>query len=247
MGLNRFWGLIRSFRLYYGSIEKRRQMDRFYAQFVRRGALCFDIGSHVGNRIGCWRRLGARVVAVEPQPDCVRFLRWTYGGDSAVSIDPHAVGRRDERVRMLVSSRTPTVSTLSPEWIEEVRKDPRFSWVNWDRTIDVEMITLDRLIVRYGEPSFCKIDVEGLETDVLSGLSRPLPALSFEYIPAAISRALACIDLLSDLGRYVFRHSEAESMCWRSSRWMRAEEMKAVLERLPFHSASGDVYARLGW
>ncbi len=47
----------------------------FYGEFVRPGDLAFDIGAHVGDRIGSFRRLGARVVAVEPQPALVRTLR----------------------------------------------------------------------------------------------------------------------------------------------------------------------------
>ena len=47
-------------------------MDALYARFVRPGDLAFDIGSHVGDRIGSFRRLGARVVALEPQPLCAR-------------------------------------------------------------------------------------------------------------------------------------------------------------------------------
>ena len=37
------------------------------------------------------------------------------------------------------------------------------------------------MISRFGAPDFCKINVEGLELEVLRGLSRPVPALSFEY------------------------------------------------------------------
>ncbi|MCK4784435.1 MAG: FkbM family methyltransferase [Desulfobacteraceae bacterium] len=32
------------------------------------------------------------------------------------------------------------------------------------------------------EPAFCKIDVEGDEFDVLQGLSRPIKAISFEFV-----------------------------------------------------------------
>ena len=45
------------------------------------------------------------------------------------------------------------------------------------------MTTLDTLVAEYGEPAFCKIDVEGFEVEALKGLSRPLRALSFEYGP----------------------------------------------------------------
>ena len=49
-------------------------MDRLYGSFIRSGDLVFDVGAHVGDRVASFRRLGARVVAVEPQPTMVRAL-----------------------------------------------------------------------------------------------------------------------------------------------------------------------------
>ncbi len=58
----------RSVVTYHGDPEKRAAMDALYGRFVRPGGLAFDIGSHVGDRVASFRRLGARVVALEPQP-----------------------------------------------------------------------------------------------------------------------------------------------------------------------------------
>ena len=72
-------GIIRSLRIYYGDRSRAAAMDRLYGGFVRRGDLVFDIGAHVGDRIASFRRLGARVVAVEPQPAMVKVLKLLYG------------------------------------------------------------------------------------------------------------------------------------------------------------------------
>ena len=62
-------GSLRSLRIYYGDAAARAAaMDGLYCRFVKPGDLVFDIGAHVGDRIAAFRRLGARVVAVEPQP-----------------------------------------------------------------------------------------------------------------------------------------------------------------------------------
>ena len=67
--------LKRSLEVYYGDPQRDAAMDRLYATFLKSGDLAFDIGSHVGDRIGAFRRCGARVVALEPQPDCARVIR----------------------------------------------------------------------------------------------------------------------------------------------------------------------------
>src|SRR6476620_1541006 len=79
-------GVARSLRMYYGDSARRAAMDRLYGEFVRSGDLVFDIGAHVGDRTACFRRLGARVVAVEPQPDCAALLRSEFGADGQVEV-----------------------------------------------------------------------------------------------------------------------------------------------------------------
>ena len=80
------YGVARSLAIYYGRPWRFAVMDRFYARFIQPGDLCFDLGAHVGNRVRSWRTLGARVVAVEPQPALVRVLTLLHGRDQAVSI-----------------------------------------------------------------------------------------------------------------------------------------------------------------
>src|SRR5207245_1510417 len=92
-------GVLRSIRIYYGNRERRTAMDQLYARFIQPGDLVFDIGAHVGDRIASFRRLGARVVAVEPQPALVRILKLLYGRDCAVTIEPVAVGRSGGEVK----------------------------------------------------------------------------------------------------------------------------------------------------
>ena len=120
--------------------------------------------------------------------------------------------------------------------------------MRWDTSVSVSVTTLDRLIAEYGRPAFCKIDVEGYELEVLRGLSQPLPALSFEYIPAAMETALGCIERLGELGAYAFNWKPAalgESYRLQSASWLSPDAMVAQLKSLPPDGASGDVYARL--
>jgi|GEM_PF-2224461 len=65
--LTRTAAIDRSFDIYYRDRQRTARMDALNAAFVGQGCLAFDIGAHVGDRTGSFSRLGASVVALEPQ------------------------------------------------------------------------------------------------------------------------------------------------------------------------------------
>jgi hypothetical protein len=137
------------------------------------------------------------------------------------------------------------VTTAAAAWREARGREPDFSHVRWERRIDVDVTTLDALIERYGMPAFVKIDVEGAEPSVLAGLSRPVPALAFEYLPRALDYARDCLTRVSALGRYEFNWSSGESYRLEAGRWLTAAELAAALQTPAAQRRPGDVYARL--
>ncbi|MFP4484814.1 MAG: FkbM family methyltransferase, partial [Spirochaetaceae bacterium] len=239
------WGMLRTLLIYYGIPLRQRRLRRLYSLFIRPGDVAFDIGAHVGNRVRAWRALGAWAVAVEPQPSCLKVLRALYGRSPRIHIEPVAVGASEGSLVLYICDDYPTLSTVSPDWINQVTQVETFSHINWNRRVDVPVRTLDSLIAQYGHPSFVKIDVEGHEPQVLSGLSRAVPALSFEFLPASIQGALTCIDMVEALGDYEYNYAMVETARLREPAWVSAEAMREILRRMPPTGPSGDVYARL--
>lgn len=244
MQLAKTYGMLRSLAVYYGQFWRRGRLESFYSQFLQPGDLAFDIGSHVGNRTRAWRRMGVRVVAVEPQPDFFRLLQRLFGRDPEVALEACGVASRSGQGTLFISSATPTVSTCTASFVEEASTAERFSSVRWDEERAVDLCTLEQLIERHGLPRFCKIDIEGGEEEALQGLQTAIPALSFECVGAMSTRAQRCVDRLEELGSYEYRYSRLETMQWLQSRWLTAAEMKEFLGQMPENARAGDVYAR---
>jgi FkbM family methyltransferase len=196
----------------------------------------------VGDRIGSFRRLGARVVALEPQPLCARAIRALYGGDPEVTLVEAACSDRPGRLTLRINSANPTVSTASADFIGAADGAGGWEGQVWDEEIEVAATTLDALIARFGVPAFAKIDVEGLEDAVLAGLSQGLPALSFEFTTIQRDVALRCLDRLAALGAYGFDIALGESQALTFGRWVSKDEMAARIAALPHAANSGDVY-----
>lgn len=240
--LRRKLGLLRSVAIYNLKPLNRRRLRDFYRPLVKPGDLCFDVGAHVGNRTRAWLELGARVVSVEPQPVCIERLRREFSGYARWRLCPQAIGEHPGSATLIIATLNPAVSTLSPSWQREIAALDRFE-VPWDETATVDVTTLDQLIAEHGVPGFCKLDVEDYELPALRGLSRPLPALSFEFYPTTLDKAIACLDRLEELGRYEYNWSIAESLRMRSQNWLDGSDMRRLLQRYRGRK-SGDVYAR---
>jgi len=242
---SRIVGMLRSLAIYHGIPLRQRRLRRFYAQFVSPGDLVFDLGAHAGNRTRAFAAMGCRTVAVEPQPDFARLLRLIFARSPKVDVIEAAVGSEPGRTPLFVSERFPTVTTIAAPWHDARAREPDFAGVRWDHQIDVQATTLDRLIEQFGMPAFVKIDVEGSEPAVLAGLSRPVRALSFEYLPRALDYAGACATRLSALGPYRFSWSAGESYRLATDQWMTEAALGAALRTAEAQRRPGDVYARL--
>jgi FkbM family methyltransferase len=218
-------------------------MDRLYSRFVKPDNLVFDIGAHVGDRVASFRRLGARVVAVEPQPALAKLLRLLYGRGSAVAVEAAAVGRCAGTIELMLNVDNPTVSTVSRAFIEAARGAAGWEAQRWTATVSVPVTTLDGLIARHGMPAFIKMDVEGFEAEALAGLTHPVKALSFEFTTIQRDVALACVERCIALGYARFNAALGESQSLVHADWIDGAAISRWLTALPHEANSGDVYA----
>ena len=238
-------GILRSLRIYYGNRAHASAMDRLYRQFINNGDLVFDVGAHVGDRVASFSRLGARVVAVEPQPAMVTVLKLLHGRNSAVTIEAVAVGREAGSANLMINPSNPTVSTASREFVTAAHNAPGWEDQRWTQTIQVPLTTLDALIGKHGMPAFIKIDVEGFEAEVLAGLTQPVKALSFEFTMIQRDVARACIERCRALGYTRFNSALGESQSLTHEQWADGDTIAAWLAALPHSANSGDIYAAL--
>ena len=214
----------------------------FYKKLINPNDLVFDIGANIGNRVESFLKCGARVVAIEPQPDCVNILKEKF--EDNIVIENIGLSEEPGELEMQISTDS-TVSTFSKEYIDKTKD--RFKYSKWNGTIKVQISTLETLLAKYGVPKFCKIDVEGYELQVLKGLKTPLPIISIEYcVPELQQQLIDCLQYLNGLdSKSLYNYSIGETMEWALKEWESYENFVSHVNSSEFHNTSnGDIYIK---
>ncbi|MDD5438872.1 MAG: FkbM family methyltransferase [Candidatus Omnitrophica bacterium] len=215
----------------------------FYKDFLKKDSLCFDVGANIGRVTDILLRCGARIIAVEPNPECVRYLRAKYRFNKRVVVVPKALDAVCGKKKLYVCE-VNSLSTLSPEWIKACKKSARYEEFNWNKEVEVDVSTLDNLIKDYGRPDYIKIDVEGNESNVLKGLTSGIPMISLEICPETAASTQECMRYLSASGDVRFNLSSGETAVrFDLPECITAAAMAALLRENP---RFGYVWARSG-
>lgn len=239
--LNQTYGTARSLVIYWRP-GRQAGLRHLYRHLVPTGAVVFDIGAHVGDRSAAFLALGARVVALEPQPSLAHWCRRMAGPE--LLLLEQAAGPRAGHAEIAINPANPTISTLAKAWRTQIGSTNQgFAGVTWSQRLQVEVTTLDALIEAHGCPAFIKIDVEGFEAEVLEGLTQPIAALSVEFMQGALEIANRCVTRLDSLADYRFNIVIGEQRQFLWSQWRTAQATSDWLSTGADAIASGDLYA----
>jgi len=183
--------------------DKEVQFYRTVLSGFQKRNLIFDIGANDGCKTDVFLRLGAKVLAVEPDEMNLDVLKGKFLRNrifpKPVTIEGKAVSDRVGVMAMFIDAPGSALNTLSPKWADRLRNDDTRFGQRFDFSTEktVQTTTLENLIAEYGVPFYIKIDVEGHELSVLRGLGRPVPYLSFEVnLPEFKEEGLKCIETL---------------------------------------------------
>ena len=227
----------------------RRLTIRFYSQFIHVDDLCFDVGANLGQRTDIFLELGAKTICIEPQSFCLKKLSNLYGDKDSITIVGKGVSSVEGEMEMFICEELSSLSTMSSSWQQDSIHAKEYGY-QWNKKETVEVTTLDALIAQYGLPTFCKIDVEGFEYEVLSGLNHPIPLISFEFNDGFFDETRKCIVRLLQLGNYKFNFGLAEPSGGQGlflDEWSVHTVLYEQIESLSKSTPKlwGDIYAKL--
>jgi FkbM family methyltransferase len=157
----------------------------------------FDVGANRGEKTQIFLNLGASVVCVDPEPSCARLLQRRFAAyGSRVDVVCAALAGREGDATMFIHQSGSGYNTLDPQWAAKVSGEAGLE----PGSITVATRTLDGFIRSFGRPDYIKIDVEGYEAEVLSGLHQRIPLITFEVnLPGFARQGEACIQTLATL------------------------------------------------
>lgn len=232
---------MKNYLLFFKNLFYQFKSPGFYKQFIGKNKLFFDIGAHIGAKTKIFSSLGVKVVAVEPQSECVAKLKKKFISNQNIIIVKKGVTEEKGILKMNICSEATTISTLSDKWRRE-----RFKNFKFDKYEFIKVVTLEDLIQEYGIPDFCKIDVEGYEFEVISGLKTKIPCLSFEFVSEFFDETKKCLGKLDFLGFKFFNYTDGENPRFGFKNYVPKDILITHLEKKLNEKNDfwGDIYAK---
>ncbi len=192
-------------------------------QIVRNGDLVFDIGAFYGSRTFVFASLGSRVVAVEPNPVCLRLLQRRFGKNERVCIVPGIASNAEGETTVWIDDQVPEITSVHREWLSS---GPATPGTGLARPLNVRSRTLDSLIEEFGCPRYIKIDAEGHEQQVLQGLHRRCEFISLEIHRRDPTKVARCLEEIARLGDFRLNLVYENRSQFAFDRWLTPSEWR---------------------
>ncbi len=138
----------------------------FLLHFLNREDLFLDIGANIGSyTILASGHIGANTIAFEPIPSTYESL--------VRNVEINNIQSKVKALQVGVGSKNGTLSfTSNLDSVNHVNIQANEE--SSENIIEVEVVTIDKVLINDREPSLIKIDVEGFETEVLKGMDATL-------------------------------------------------------------------------
>ena len=188
--------------------------------------LIFDIGGNRGKMTHVFSEKSVKVIVFEPNPKLVNLLNNNFQTPDII-VDNRAISNT-KGFKTFNISNADTISTFSSQWIEKSRFTGKYKW---DKTIEVETLTLSDAINEYGIPDYIKIDTEGHEYDILINFHQLLPntIFSFEWAEEQKDKIEKRLSHMYSLGYTKYSHTYGDKVLFDEEiSWVEYQNLKIL-------------------
>ncbi|HEY2645786.1 MAG TPA: FkbM family methyltransferase [Candidatus Acidoferrales bacterium] len=218
------------------TVFEAQSEDSLSARKGMPGKAIFDVGMHQGEDTEFYLRRGFAVLGVEANPFLVAALKKKfrpYLESGQLRIVDKAINSKPGKARFSINTENSVWGTLSDAFAD---RNSRGGFASEE--IEVDCITFDELLQKYGVPYYLKIDIEGCDilcVQALRGVSTRPKYISIESSATSpgcgFRDVLAELALLRELGYSHFKYVDQAQIPGSERRLVR--EGPAVTYKFP--------------
>ena len=220
--------------------KKQIKEQKFYDEILKdfENDIIFDVGANIGSKSIIFSRIAKKVISFEPTDQCIHILK-NRNLNSNIEIIKCALSNENSIKNFYEVEDDSAYSSLSNKHIEKK--------VSKDLHVNSKLIntyTLDHFVKVYGAPSFIKIDVEGYEKEVISGLTKPVKLISFESnLPQFLDESIEIINYLDKISNGNYKYNFTSEGDLLIDRFVNKEKIIDKIMKIDYHSI--EIYSKL--
>lgn len=212
----RLWKMISHSDFYqkYRDPEKHRKQQEepsFYKKILKmhpsKNNLIFDVGANIGSKSIIFSKLARKVVSFEPSEGLFSILQKKFENTNVI-IYNYALGNMVSTSDLYIVENNEAYNSLNKKHIEITATSRNIANLKTVKRQEVKVEVIEHFITKFGIPKYIKIDVEGYEYEVVSGLETTVPIISFEAnLPEFREESIKIIKYLAVLSINRYRYN----------------------------------------